>query len=484
MTVTVDATPAWQALAAHSKTNPRGSAVTVTAGDFTADLSRQPASAETWKLLHALATQEDVAGAIGRLFASHPVNSSENRAAEHWALRQQPLRPELATVDAGLTRIADKLRAGRWHGSTGLPIETVVNIGIGGSDLGPRLLASALPRSTKLNFRFIANIDPVAMQRALDGCDPETTLFIIASKSFGTLETKLNALACRSWLQDHLGTSCDLGPHFLAVTSNMAAATEFGVPAAQCFDFPDTIGGRYSVWGPIGLVARIALGNDGWDMLRFGARTMDEHFSTAAPEQNLPLILALLSIWHINFCGHDTHAVLPYAEALSDLPAYLQQLVMESNGKNVTQGGAPVTYATAPITFGAAGTTGQHSFYQLLHQGTTVVPSDIIIVQHALPGMDAEAHRWLVASGIAQADALWQGRQNAALPPHRQFAGQRPVALLSTPALSPDALGQLLALYEHKTFVQSIIWRINAFDQWGVELGKELAGQIHAQMGA
>lgn len=483
MSGTVDTSPTWQALAVQAGL-PRGPSVplTLTAGDITADLSRQPLDEKTWQLLLALATQESVTDWRDKLFSSAIVNSTENRAAEHWALRASPLRPDLAAVDTRLAALVDDVRNSNWRGATGKRIKNIVNIGIGGSDLGPRLVVDALRHlvTPALDFYFIANIDPAELASVLTTLDADETLFIIASKSFGTLETKYNADACRAWLlaTGVANNNDDMARHFMAVTSNVAAAAVFGIPAQHCFDFPDSVGGRYSLWGPIGLVARLAIGNESFAQLLAGARALDEHFITAPLAANLPVCLALVSIWHINFMNAQAAAVLPYAHALAKLPDYLQQLVMESNGKSVTRDGMPLAHATAPVVFGAAGTIGQHSFYQLLHQGPRVIPSDIVIINeptsNELPET-ATHHAWLVANGRAQADALWQGRLDASLPPHRQFAGQRPVNLLTLPRLTPNTLGQLLALYEHKTFVESVLWRINAFDQWGVELGKQLA---------
>lgn len=496
-TASLTASPAWQALALAAQENiaqenigqEEAPALFLAAGDIKADLTRQPLSPHRWKLLHQLATQEDVTGWRDRLFAGAIINTSEGRAAEHWALRTPTLRADLAATDLRLATLVDAVQTGRARGATGKAFKHVVNVGIGGSDLGPRLLVDALAEyaAPQLSAHFITNIDPLEAARVLAHLPAEETLFVIASKSFSTLETKHNAAHCRAWWLQQTGLpESMLAQHFFAVSSNVPAATAFGISADNCFDFPDSIGGRYSLWGPVGLVPRLLLGNQHFKDFCAGAYQLDQHFQTAPISQNLPIALAIQSIWQVNFMQAQARAVLPYSHALQMLPAYWQQLVMESNGKSVTRTGQPVDYATSPVIFGAAGTVGQHSFYQQLHQGPRALPLEIILCQQQHPVLThstaAEQHSWLLANGLAQADAFWQGRHNPELPAHRQFSGGRPVSLLTLPALTPATLGQLLALYEHRTFVESVLWRINAFDQWGVELGKTMAETMFARI--
>ncbi|MGE3769695.1 MAG: glucose-6-phosphate isomerase [Bdellovibrionales bacterium] len=456
--------PAWQGLLQHHQGFPAKWPTPdirmLSAAGLTLDYARQPLTGDTLPLLYKLALQEDINGWRAKLFSGSTVNLSESRGAEHWALRQTPLRDDLASVEERLWEFADSVRR---DGFT-----TVINIGIGGSDLGPHLVTDALRNFCvdAIDIRFISNIDPADFAAATQGADADRTLFIIASKSFGTPETIANAERAKVWLGQR-----KTARHFAAVTSNSHAAVAFGISADNCFAFPDTIGGRYSLWGPVGLICRIALGRKHWADLLDGARQMDEHFRTAKIEQSAPLLLALLSVWNTSFCQSRAHAILPYSSRLRLLPDHLQQLAMESNGKSVTQDGEPVTWATAPVLFGGIGTNAQHSFYQLLHQGTHIIPSDIILLA------DSDEH--LLASGLAQAKALYEGRQDSALPPYRQFAGQRPSTLIILPTLAPVTLGAMLALYEHKTFCEGVLWRINPFDQWGVELGKQMAGDIY-----
>ena len=472
-------TPAWRALHEHQNTFPAAWAKPdapvrqTQLGDYTFDYSRHPITDETLKLLFALARQEDFAGWRAKLFSGGVVNTAENRTAEHWALRCEPLRDDFAAAEDRLWQCADAVRDGRWVGHTGERIKTVISIGIGGSELGAHLAVDALSAFTQndIAYRFVPNIDPIDLEEALYGARAESTLFIIASKGFATLETMVNAERAKAWLQQQLGKDAAIGRHFVAATSNVADAEKFGIPAANCFGFPATIGGRFSMWGPVGLIVRIALGREHYRAFIAGARLADDHFKTAPIEQNIPLLLALIGIWHSNFRNVPAHAILPYATHLRRLPDYLQQVTMESNGKSVTRDGGPLDYQTAPYVFGGVGCNAQHSFYQQLHQGTQPISSDIIIV--------ADADDWLVANGLGQAKAFYEGRQNAALSPHRQFAGQRPCTIMTMPTLNPYNLGLLMALYEHKTFAEGVIWRINPFDQWGVELGKELALLIH-----
>jgi glucose-6-phosphate isomerase len=395
-----------------------------------------------------------------------------------------------------MRQFCDGVRSGKLTGYSGHAFTDVVNIGIGGSDLGPALAAEALApySSPQLKTHFVSNVDGAHLAGVLAELNPATTLFIVASKTFTTLETLANARTAREWLLSQSGEARAAGRHFAAVTANVAAAREFGIDPAWTFEFWDWVGGRYSVWSAVGLATALAVGMDQFDAFRGGAREMDEHFAAAPLERNLPVVLGLLGVWYINFFGAATHAVLPYDQSLALLPAYLQQLEMESNGKRVTREGAALDYATAPVVWGAPGTNGQHAFFQLLHQGTQMIPADFIGCcqsHHALGGH----HEILMSNFFAQTEALMLGKtpeearedmlaQKVApaeierLLPHRVFPGNRPSTSIMLKKLDPHGLGALLALYEHKVFVQSVIWRINAFDQWGVELGKGLANRI------
>jgi glucose-6-phosphate isomerase len=347
-------------------------------------------------------------------------------------------------------------------------ITDVVNIGIGGSDLGPRMAVHALRAfgAPRPRVHFVANADPADFAAATRGLDPATTLVIVVSKTFTTVETMSNVRLARAW-----GAR-----RFAAVTTNVAAAQALGVPPDSIFPMWDWVGGRYSVWSAVGLGLALAVGMDAFEAFLAGAHAMDEHFRTAPPERNLPVLLAMLGIWYVNFHGAQAHAVLPYSEDLRELPAYLQQLEMESNGKRVDRDGGEVDYATCPVIWGAAGTNGQHAFHQLLHQGTLLVPCDFVVCARPAPGEDEEAHRLLVANALAQSAALMAGKADAL--PHKAFPGSRPSTTLLVERLEPATLGALLALYEHKVFVQGIVWRLNSFDQWGVELGKVIAKSL------
>ncbi|HEX9395974.1 MAG TPA: glucose-6-phosphate isomerase, partial [Burkholderiales bacterium] len=409
------------------------------------DYSRQRLGAMTLRLLSHLAEERGLAEWRDALLSGKVVNSTEKRAAWHTALRASSPPQEVADTLARMRGLAKAAHSGKY--------KRVVNLGTGGSDLGPRLLADALGDKA-LEVRFAANVDPHDLGRALDGAAPDSTLFIIASKTFTTQETMANAEAAKRWG----------GKHFYAVSSNTELAKKFG--AAEVLPMWDWVGGRFSVWSAVGFAAMCAIGTEAFDEFLAGGREVDEHFATAPWEKNLPVLMALVGVWNTNFLGAATHAVLPYANALRLLPAYLQQLEMESNGKRVDRRGQVVDYATAPVLWGAEGTVSQHSFHQLLHQGTQVVPCDFI---------DLGLERNLSANARAQADALAFGTDDAKLPPHRQYPGNRPSSMLALEGLSARNMGRLIALYEHKVFVQGIIWNINSFDQWGVELGKEMA---------
>ncbi len=454
----------------------RGRRLAAAAAGLYADYSKHRVTDETLGLLVALARERELERWRERMFAGERINTSEDRPAWHVALRSSTPPPEVAETLERMRVLVERAHRSVLRGVNGRPIRAVVNLGIGGSDLGPRMAARALRAFDlgRIRTRFVANADPADLDAALDGLDPETTGFIVTSKTFTTVETLDNARRARAWLARALGDPPDLGAHFIAVTANRDAAAAWGVAADRVFPMWDWVGGRYSVWSAVGLPIALAAGMPAFAELLAGARAMDEHFRTAPLESNLPVILALLGVWYGDFFGAQTHAVLPYAEDLRDLPAYLQQLEMESNGKRVDRDGAPVECATAPVVWGAAGTNGQHAFHQLLHQGTLLVPSDFIVPARPATGADPEAHRLLVANALAQSAALAFGRDDPAAP-HRHHPGNQPSTTIVLPRLDPRSLGALLALYEHKVFTQGVVWGVNSFDQWGVELGKALA---------
>lgn len=486
--------PAWQALAAHQKkiatanlgalfaADPsRAGRFTIEAGGILLDYSKHRADGETMRLLAALAAQAQVPQWIARMFAGDPINSTEGRPALHVALRARdavfPAGCDVMTEVRGtrerLRRFAGEAHGGSLRGASGRAITDVVNIGIGGSDLGPRMLTRALRRFHKpgLRLHFVSNIDPADLDAALTGLVPGTTLFIVASKTFTTTETLENAQRARAWLQGALGRSADLSRHFAAATANVAGAAQLGVPQERVFPLWDWVGGRYSVWSAVGLPVVLAAGMDAFEELLEGARAMDEHFRTEPLERNLPVVLALLEIWYVNFFGSQTRAVIPYSEDLRELPAYLQQLEMESNGKRVDRDGSEVDYDTAPVVWGASGTPSQHSFHQLLHQGTRLVPVDFVVAREPAP---SPAQMALSANALAQAAALAFGNPVPGAP-HKALPGNRPSSTVVLGRLAPRELGELIAMYEHKVFVEGVIWNLNSFDQWGVEHGKTLA---------
>ncbi|MDX8401573.1 MAG: glucose-6-phosphate isomerase, partial [Mariprofundaceae bacterium] len=389
----------------------------------------------------------------------------------------------------------EQVRSGKWRGRDGRAITDVVNIGIGGSDLGPAMVCEALaPYAGRVRVHFVSNVDGAHLGSTLAGLDPATTLFVVVSKTFTTQETLANATSARAWLLDGGGSEADVARHFVAVSTNEAAVRAFGIDPVNMFGFWDWVGGRYSLWSAVGLSIALDVGMDRFEELLAGAHAMDEHFRTAPLEDNLPVILAMLGIWHVDFLGAASHAVLPYDQSLRLLPAWLQQLDMESNGKRVTRDGRPVDYPTGPVVWGEPGTNGQHAFFQLLHQGTHRVPCDFIAPARSHWPM-GEHHRMLISNFLAQTEALMLGRTEdearaemeaegmdaariEALLPHRVFPGDRPSNTILLRKLTPRTLGMLLALYEHKVYAQSLVWDINAFDQWGVELGKQLARRI------
>ncbi len=454
------------------------------------DYSKNRITAETINHLLALARAADVAGWRRRLFAGAPVNASENRAALHPALRDRTSRSKVASmVRASLARMRDFVADVRSSGR----FTHIVHIGIGGSLLGPKLACEALapPGETKIEVRFLANVDGADFARAVRGLDPARTLFVVVSKTFATAETLANAHAAREWLAAGLGKSA-VSRHFAAVTAARARAEEFGIPKRAVFDLWDWVGGRFSLWSAAGLSCALVLGQDRFEQMLEGAHALDIHFRTAPFGKNLPVLLALIGVWNANILGFRARAVVPYDSRLGRLPAYLQQLEMESNGKSVTREGRALRRASAPVVFGAPGTNAQHAFFQLLHQGTNPVPVDFIAAAEPGPGPGAQ-RAILLANMLAQSEALMRGCDTAEarsameleglspaeirrLLPHRVFPGNRPSTTILLRRLDPFHLGLLLALYEHKTFVEGVLWGINSFDQWGVELGKRLAG--------
>ena len=485
---------------------------TFDAADLHVDLSKNLVCPTLVGHLLALAEQTGVLELRDRMYAGEHINVTEDRAVLHTALRR-PATDSL-TVD-GQDAIADvhevlekvyafarRVRSGEWVGITGKPVKTVVNVGIGGSDLGPVMAYEALkPYVQKgLECRFISNIDPTDAGETTKDLDPETTLVIVASKTFTTLETITNAKVVRAWLLDGLrerGIVTDeasekeaIAKHFVAVSTALDKVAEFGIDPANAFGFWSWVGGRYSVDSAVGTSLAVAIGPEGFSDFLAGFHAMDRHFAEAAPEKNVPLLMGLLNVWYSNFLGADTHAVLPYSQYLHRFPAYLQQLTMESNGKSVRRDGSPVTYETGEVFWGEPGTNGQHAFYQLIHQGTRMVPADFIAFANptwALGDGDADMHELFLSNFFAQTKALAFGKTSEevraegtpeAIVSARVFTGNRPTTSIMAPALTPSVLGQLIALYEHITFVEGAVWGIDSFDQWGVELGKVLAKQI------
>ena len=453
------------------------------------DFSRQRLDQSVLEELLALADQTGVQAAIRKMFDGERINVTEDRAALHVALRRPanrelPLDGEdvMPRVEAERRRmgiLCDELAAGRLTGYTGRRITDVVNVGIGGSDLGPEMTAVSLAEYSDPNvsLHFVSNIDGVGMTHVLRDVDPETTLFVICSKSFTTLETLTNANIARSWLLEH-GGSTAVAMQVVAVSTNHDAMDAFGVDSENRFDMWDWVGGRYSVWSAVGLSVALAIGRENFERFLSGANEMDEHFLSASMQENLPVLLALIGIWNRNFLGAETHAVLPYDDHLRLLPAYLQQLEMESNGKSVRKNGEPVQCKTCPIIWGEPGSNAQHSFFQLLHQGTSNTSIDFLLP--ARSGVGRQAQQELAAANcLAQAWSLAEGDpQGRASSPHEAYAGNRSNTLILFAQLDPETLGKIVALYEHKVYVQGIVWDINSFDQWGVQLGKRLAGQL------
>ena len=485
---------------------------TFQAGDLHVDLSKNLVCPTLVGHLLALAEQTGVADLRDRMFAGEHINVTEDRAVLHTALRR-PVTDSLtvdgqdavADVHAVLDKIyafARRVRSGEWVGITGKPVKTVVNVGIGGSDLGPVMAYEALKPYVQegLECRFISNIDPTDAGETTKDLDPETTLVIVASKTFTTLETITNAKVVRAWLLDGLrerGIVTDeasekeaIAKHFVAVSTALDKVADFGIDPGNAFGFWSWVGGRYSVDSAVGTSLAVAIGPEGFADFLAGFHAMDRHFVETEPEKNVPLLMGLLNVWYSNFLGADTHAVLPYSQYLHRFPAYLQQLTMESNGKSVRRDGSPVTYETGEVFWGEPGTNGQHAFYQLIHQGTRMVPADFIAFANptwALGDGDADMHELFLSNFFAQTKALAFGKTSEevraegtpeAIVSARVFTGNRPTTSIMAPALTPSVLGQLIALYEHITFVEGAVWGIDSFDQWGVELGKVLAKQI------
>jgi glucose-6-phosphate isomerase len=462
------------------------------------DYSKHRVTDETLASLRAEAVVVGLRQRIDAMFAGEHINVTEDRAVLHVALRMPrsatlvvdgvDVVAEVHRVLNKMAAFADAVRSGAWKGHTGRPIRNVVNIGIGGSDLGPAMAYDALRAYSRrdMQFRFVSNVDGADLVDALYGCDAAETLFVVSSKTFTTLETLTNARSARDWLLGALGGDKDsIAKHFVAVSTNAEAVSEFGIDIANMFEFWDWVGGRYSMWSAIGLSLMVAIGPDNFRDLLAGAHTMDEHFRTAPFEANIPVTMALLAHHYRNQFGAETLAVVPYAQALGKLPSYLQQLEMESNGKRVRVDGTPVPEDTSPVVWGTAGTNGQHAYFQMLHQGTTLVPIDFIGFLHAQPDHDLGEHQLLLAANLfAQAQALAFGTDDSSLPPYRVMPGNRPSSVLLADQLTPHALGALVAAYEHKVMTLGTLWGIDSFDQWGVELGKKLAQQIIPELGS
>ena len=503
---------AWKALAVHHKKirhlhlrglfaedARRGERMTVEAAGLFLDYSKNRITDQTFKFLIHLARESGLRKRVDAMFRGEKINLTENRAVLHVALRApkgasmlvdgKNVVPEVHAVLDKMTDFANRVRNGTWKGHTGKPICNVINIGIGGSDLGPVMAYEALKHySTRaMTFRFVSNVDGIDLVEATRDLNPAETLFIVSSKTFTTLETMTNAESARDWLLKGLGGDKKaVARHFVAVSTNAGKVSAFGIDPANMFGFWDWVGGRYSMDSAIGLSTMLAIGPDNFRALLAGFHELDEHFRTAPFERNLPVLLALLTVWYTDFFNAQTVAVLPYEQYLKRFPAYLQQLTMESNGKHVTLDGKKVNYDTSPVYWGEPGTNGQHSFYQLIHQGTRLIPCDFIAFAHALTPLGRH-HDLLLANVLAQAEALAFGKTPAEvkaegtadwLVPHRVFEGNRPSNIILADRLTPEVLGKLVALYEHSVFVQGVIWNINPFDQWGVELGKVLAQRI------
>ncbi|MET9590345.1 glucose-6-phosphate isomerase [Streptomyces sp. NPDC006516] len=509
-------TPEWAALGKHREefgdthlrrlfadAPDRGTAYTLRVGDLHIDYSKHLVTGETLRLLRDLAAATGVAELRDAMFRGEKINTTEDRAVLHTALRAprdavievdgENVVPAVHAVLDRMAAFADRVRAGEWTGHTGKPVKNIVNIGIGGSDLGPAMAYEVLRSFTdrSLTVRFVSNVDGADLHEAVRDLDPAETLFIVASKTFTTIETITNATSARDWLLTELRAGQEaVAKHFVALSTNADKVTDFGIDTANMFEFWDWVGGRYSYDSAIGLSLMIAIGPERFREMLDGFHLVDEHFRTAPAEENAPLLLGLLGVWYGHFFDAQSHAVLPYSHYLSKFTAYLQQLDMESNGKSVDRQGDPVEWQTGPVVWGTPGTNGQHAYYQLIHQGTKVIPADFIgfaaPVQDLLPGLIAQ-HDLLMANFFAQTQALAFGKTPEEvraegvpeeLVPHKTFLGNHPTTTILADRLTPSVLGQLIALYEHKVFVQGAVWNIDSFDQWGVELGKVLAKKI------
>lgn len=513
------ALPAWKALKEHQqelapihlaklfrKDSERFEKFSLRFEDILLDFSKNRVKKPTMKLLHELAVQADLPGWIEKMFSGERINFTEDRAVLHIALRNRANRPILVDgqdvmpgVNAVLKHMrecSDAIRSGQWRGYTDKPITDVVNIGIGGSDLGPVMVTEALKPYSKrdLKLHFVSNVDGTHIAETLRTLNPETSLFIIASKTFTTQETMTNANSAKDWFLKAAGDTAHVAKHFVALSTNTKAVEAFGIDKNNMFEFWDWVGGRYSLWSAIGLSIALSIGMDNFEELLAGAHAMDEHFRTAPLEENLPATLGLLGVWYNNFWDADSHAILPYDQYLHRFAAYFQQGDMESNGKSVTRDGQPVRWSTGPVIWGEPGTNGQHAFYQLIHQGTKLIPCDFLapVESHNPLG---DHHEILLSNFFAQTEALMRGKtadevreelkasklsaeEIEALVPHKVFTGNRPTNSILFQKLTPRTLGSLIAMYEHKIFTQGILWNINSFDQWGVELGKQLAKVI------
>ncbi|WP_406150057.1 glucose-6-phosphate isomerase [Streptomyces sp. NBC_01012] len=508
--------PEWTALGKHREefgetrlrqlfadTPERGERYTLRVGDLHIDYSKHLVTDETLRLLRELAAATDVAGLRDAMFRGEKINTTEDRAVLHTALRAprgavieadgENVVPAVHAVLDRMAAFSDRIRAGEWTGHTGKPIKNIVNIGIGGSDLGPAMAYEVLRSFTdrSLTVRFVSNVDGADLHEAVQGLDPAETLFIVASKTFTTIETITNATSARDWLLTELRAGQEaVAKHFVALSTNAEKVADFGIDTANMFEFWDWVGGRYSYDSAIGLSLMIAIGPERFREMLDGFHLVDEHFRTAPAEENAPLLLGLLGVWYGQFFDAQSHAVLPYSHYLSKFTAYLQQLDMESNGKSVDRDGNPVEWETGPVVWGTPGTNGQHAYYQLIHQGTKIIPADFIgfaaPVHDLLPGLIAQ-HDLLMANFFAQTQALAFGKTPdevraegvpEELVPHKTFRGNHPTTTILADRLTPSVLGQLIALYEHKVFVQGAVWNIDSFDQWGVELGKVLAKKI------
>ncbi|CAL9371116.1 glucose-6-phosphate isomerase [Streptomyces sp. enrichment culture] len=506
--------PEWAALEQHRAqgvpglrelfdTDPsRAERYVVHVGDLRIDYSKHLVTDETLRLLRELAAATDVFGLRDAMFRGERINTTEDRAVLHTALRAprdavvevdgENVVPAVHAVLDRMADFADRVRSGEWTGHTGRRIRNVVNIGIGGSDLGPAMAYEALRAYTarELTFRFVSNVDGADLHEATHDLDPAETLFIVASKTFTTIETITNATSARAWLLDALGDDKAVARHFVALSTNAEKVSDFGIDTANMFEFWDWVGGRYSYDSAIGLSLMIAIGPDRFREMLDGFRIVDDHFRTAPPEANAPLLMALLGIWYNNFHDAQSHAVLPYSHYLSKFTAYLQQLDMESNGKSVDRQGRPVSWQTGPVVWGTPGTNGQHAYYQLIHQGTKLIPADLIGFVRPIAELSDRLkaqHDLLMANLLAQGQALAFGKTPdevraegvpEELVPHKTFQGNHPTTTILATELTPSVLGQLVALYEHKVFVQGAVWDIDSFDQWGVELGKVLAKRV------